>query len=459
MEIRKKLSYQFLTIVALILLLAYIAIYLSFSQSRRDEFYGRLESKANLIAQLLWDVQVVDAAVLRSIDLSNYLRMHNEEITVFDGNNIVVFNTDTDHIVGISPHQIDQVRKNNVVNYSTETYEIAGVFYKGTPRKLVVFVAATDIFGFSKLFNLRIILIVVFVLSLIIVYFAGQIFAARALAPVSEIIASVNNISEANLDRRISHSNENDELAKLAQTFNGMLERLEAAFKTQKDFIANASHELRTPLTVVIGQIEVVLMKERSSLEYLKTLGSVLSEIKKLSDLSNRLLLLAQANTDKKGDLHSPIRIDDVLWNIRTEILKRKRKYTINIAFGQHITDDSKLVVSGNEMLLKTAISNLIDNACKYSLNNTSEIVLDASESHIILRFRDSGIGIPQEDQKFIFEPFYRAQNSRGVSGHGIGLSLVQKIIVQHQGTIQVFSVIGVGSEFVISLPYKAAKF
>jgi signal transduction histidine kinase len=459
MEIRKKLSYQFLAIVALILLLAYVAIYLSFSQSRRDEFYGRLESKANLIAQLLWDVENVDAATMKNIDLSNYLRMHNEEIIVYDGVDSIVYSTDIENRAGITHHRVEMARKSKSIHYSTENYEIAGVFYKGTPRKLVVFVAATDIFGFSKLFNLRIILLVVFISSLIIVYFAGQVFASRALAPVTEIISSVNNISEANLDKRLTHSNENDELAKLTQTFNGMLQRLETAFKTQKDFIANASHELRTPLTVITGQIEVVLMKERTGSEYLKTLESALSEIKKLNDLSNRLLLLAQANTGTKEDSFSSIRIDDTLWNIRAEILKRKRKYTINITFSQDITDDARLMVTGNEMLLKTAISNLIDNACKYSLDSTSDVIIDFDEAHLILRFKDNGIGIPPDDLKYIFEPFYRAQNSRGVSGHGIGLSLVEKIIAQHGGNIQVFSQIGIGSEFTVSLPYRQVKF
>jgi signal transduction histidine kinase len=459
MEIRTKLTYQFLAIVAIILLLAYVSIYLSFSQSRREEFYGRLENKANLIAQLLWDDDEVSASILKSIDITNYLRMHNEEIIVYDGSDSLVYNTDLENLVGVSLTQVNQARQKNKIRYSTSEYEIAAVFFSGSPRKLVVFVAATDIFGFSKLFNLRVILVIVFILSLVIVYFAGRVFSSRALAPVTNIITSVNNISATNLDRRIVHGNENDELAKLADTFNGMLDRLETAFKTQKDFIANASHELRTPLTVITGQIEVVLMKERTGQDYLKTLDSVLNEIKKLNNLSNRLLLLAQASADINEESFLAIRIDDILWNVRTDILKRKKKYSVNISFSENITDEAKLVVFGNEMLLRTAISNLIDNACKYSTNNTSDIFIDADESNIYLHFTDSGIGISEDDIKSIFEPFFRAHNARGVSGHGIGLSLVDKILKQHNGKIRVLSTLGKGSQFIISLPFRHLKF
>ncbi|MCK7462303.1 MAG: HAMP domain-containing protein [Sphingobacterium sp.] len=161
---------------------------------------------------------------------------------------------------------------------------------------------------------------------MIIVFFAGRIFADRALQPVSNIIAQVNGISITNLNERIDEGNGTDELARLAGTFNGMLQRLESAFRIQKNFIANASHELRTPLTVISGQLEVILMKARENEEYRNTIISVLDDIKNLNNLSNRLLLLAQASSEIAEITFSPLRIDDTLWNARTEILKREKE-------------------------------------------------------------------------------------------------------------------------------------
>lgn len=286
-----------------------------------------------------------------------------------------------------------------------------------------------------------------------IVYFAGRVFAARALNPVSNIITEVNNISIANLYERISEGNEKDELAMLAKTFNSMLSRLETAFKTQKNFISNASHELRTPLTVITGQLEVVLLKARTNNEYLNAIESVLSNIKNLNHLSNRLLLLAQSSLYISDESLTPIRIDDTIWNARSEILKRYKDYSINITFSDKVPDASMLVVLGNELLLKTSILNLMDNACKYSQNNTSDVLIDVEGSNLLLHFIDKGIGIPPDDIKMIFEPFYRAKNSMGVKGHGIGLSLVENIIKQHNGEIQVRSQVDKGSEFLVTIP------
>ncbi|MCK7462302.1 MAG: sensor histidine kinase [Sphingobacterium sp.] len=130
-----------------------------------------------------------------------------------------------------------------------------------------------------------------------------------------------------------------------------------------------------------------------------------------------------------------------------------KKKYSINILFSENIIDESKLIILGNDLLLKTAFGNIMDNACKYSFNNLSEILVDASQNELILYFKDNGIGIPQEELKMIFQPFYRAKIAIGVKGHGIGLSLVEKIIGQHNGSIEVNSEINKGSEFIIYLP------
>ena len=453
MEIRKRLTYQFAAIVAVILFISSLAIYFSFSKSRKEEFYGRLESKTKLIAQMLIEIDGIDKELLRKIEKNNPLSLPNEKIVIFDYQSNIIYSTDEDSFLEIPVEFVNKVRLNDKIRYSKKPYEVLGAFYTSDFERIVVFAAARDIFGFSKLKYLQLILLIVFVTSLVIVYFAGKIFAARALKPVTDIISQVDGISIANIDQRISEGNEKDELAKLARTFNGMLERLESAFKIQKNFIANASHELRTPLTVITGQLEVVLMKARTNEEYLTTINSVLADIKNLNHLSNRLLLLAQASSETAEASFSPIRVDDTLWNARADILKRKNQYTITIIFSENITDENKLIVNGNELLLKTALSNLMDNACKYSPNSTSKIYVDADNQFVKLNFKDNGIGIPVDEQKMIFLPFYRARNSMGQKGHGIGLSLVEKIVNQHNGKINVFSQLNEGSEFTIHIP------
>jgi signal transduction histidine kinase len=193
-------------------------------------------------------------------------------------------------------------------------------------------------------------------------------------------------------------------------------------------------------------------MKARTDKQYRETLMLVLNEIKNLNLLSNKLLLLAHTSTDQAHLNFTPVRIDDVLWKARNEILTRNKEYSIDIYFGDNMDDDIKMSVLGNELLLKTAINNLMENACKYSNNHRAEIKLDASESKLIIQFIDQGIGIPEQDLTMIFQPFFRSKNVFNISGHGIGLSLVDKIIAQHHGQIEVTSKPEKGSTFTIIL-------
>jgi signal transduction histidine kinase len=231
-----------------------------------------------------------------------------------------------------------------------------------------------------------------------------------------------------------------------------MLERIESAFKTQKNFIANASHELRTPLTVITGHMEVILMKARRNEEYRKTIISVLGNIKNLNHISNRLLQLAQASSEHSDTDFETVRVDEILWQARQDVLKVNENFQINISFSESIDDENNLQVRGNEQLLRTAISNIMDNGCKYSCDHTTEVKVNNENSSIIMSFSDNGIGISKEELPMIFQPFYRAKNAIKTKGHGIGLSLVEKIINLHKGEITVKSEISIGSTFTISL-------
>ncbi len=453
MEIRKKLAYQFIGIVAFILLFSLLAIYISFSQSRKEEFYGRLGNKAKLVAQMLIDIDEIDSELLKRIERNNPLSLPNEKIVIFDYKNKKIYSNDYRDSLDFSGTLIQQVRMQEEIRFRQNKYEIIGQFYTGKFDRIVVFAAATDIFGMNRLKRLRIIMLIVFVSSLAIVFIAGRVFAIRALAPISNIVKQVIGIEVTNLNARLNEGNGKDEIAHLAKTFNNMLERLEAAFLIQKNFIANASHELRTPLTVITGQIEVVLMKARANEEYKNTLMLVLNEIKNLNLLSNKLLLLAQTSVNT-GDLNfSPIRIDDTLWKAQKEVLTRNENYNIEIIFEDGIDDDSKLLVSGNDLLLKTALANLMDNACKYSENHRAEVRLNANNTVLTIQFIDQGIGILPEEIELIFHPFFRSKNIIHVAGHGVGLSLVEKIIAQHKGSINVSSEIGKGSVFTLQIP------
>jgi signal transduction histidine kinase len=232
-----------------------------------------------------------------------------------------------------------------------------------------------------------------------------------------------------------------------------MLGRLETSFSMQKDFIANASHELRTPLTSINGQLDVLMMKDRTKEEYRVALGSVLEDIKSLIDLSNRLLLIARASAESSVNMFKKIRIDEVLWQAREEMIKHNINYCVNIRLDESLTDFDQMVADGDEYMLKVAVSNIIENGCKYSPDHTVEIKFGYQGNNIEVRFEDRGIGISAEDLRKVFEPFYRGNNTISYSGSGIGLTLVNRIIMNHKGTIRIDSEINRGTTVTVVLP------
>lgn len=454
MDIKKTLAFRFAGIVALILTISTLSIYLLFYRSRTEEFYGRLRSKAELVAQMLIDIDAIDMELLRTIERRNPINLPKECIVICNHADEVIYNSeDSNKVIIPNTPLLNRIRRQKEVRYVKDEFEIIGIIYSNKNEQVVVLAAAVDVYGHNKLYMLRNILLVVLFVCLLVVYFAGYFFATRALSPIVNIIEKINKIEVSNLSARLDDRKNKDELASLIDTFNKLLARIQEAFAIQKNFIANASHEMRVPLTVISGQVEVVLMNPRSADEYQQTLESILEDMRNLNNLSNRLLLLAQTSSDFAKMDFSPVRVDDILWQAHTELLKHHKDYNIVITFAENITDEQQLTVLGSDLLLKTAIYNLMDNACKYSENKSAEVELSMNKKNLQLIFKDKGIGIPLKDQPHVFQPFYRAGNSFGQRGHGLGLSLVGRIVELHKGAISFVSVENQGTTFVLLLP------
>ncbi len=452
MQIRKKLTLQFISIVAVITLLSSLAVYFFSADYRKDDFYNRLSNKANNTAKLLISVEEVDANLLRKIERDNPTSLPQEKIIIYNYKNEILYSSDETKTLKINDSLLDRIRLEHEIRFRQGAYEVLGFLFTEKFDRFVVIAGAVDIYGFNKLRNLRTILMVVFGVSTLLVFLAGWIYSGRALRPISRVIDQVGDISITSLNLRVDEGNGQDEIAHLAGTFNKMLDRLERAFKVQKNFIANASHELRTPLTVITGQLEVLLLKERNKEEYKSSLSSILEDMKSLNSISNRLLLLAQASSEATEKDFYTVRADEAVWQAESELLKRNPEYRIKTELSDDLDEDG-LSVRGNEQLLKTAFINLMENACKYSSNHEVKIRLSKEVGSLKISFSDKGTGIAPEDADHIFEPFHRGKNTLTIKGHGIGLSIVERIITLHKGAISLHSVPDEGSTFTLILP------
>jgi signal transduction histidine kinase len=453
MQIRARLTLQFLLLGGLIMLIASMAIYYSSANFRRNDFYDLLRSRSVSIAKQVLDSYEFNTNRILRTGTEYPAKLPNEKFLILNFKNDTLYTSDRYWELKKMNTIIGQVKLDKEVFGKQDEYDILGTSHSTGLFQFVVIGAAIDRDGLLHLKKLRTILWIVCLLSLISFFIAGWFYSGRALKPISDVVKKVEDISITSLNLRVPEGNGTDEIGRLAKTFNKMLERLETAFAMQKSFISNASHELRTPLTSINGQLEVLMMKDRSTVEYKIALGSVLEDIKSLIDLSNRLLLIARTSAEGPSSYSNKIRIDEILWQAQEDLKKINPGYQINIEMESSVTDSDQMIVAGDEYLLKVAASNIMENACKYSADQTVNIRFGYAEKWIKVAFKDKGIGISEEDLRKIFEPFYRGANAITIPGTGIGLSLVNQIINNHNGLVKLTSEIGKGTTVTLMLP------
>jgi len=450
MQIRTRLTVQFSLLVSSILLVSFLAIYYFSYENLTQDFYDRLRSKANSTAGLL-DGPVVSPDVIRALEGSNADRIYNQIILIFDEQNRLIYTNSNAKTIHVSRYWLDEVRKAGEIRYTDGDSKVVGLYTNFPFTRAVVLMGAQDKVGEVNLINLLQLLTASFLIATIIVTFAGWIFAKRALRPISKVMNEVEGILPQNLHTRLDVPNQKDEIGRLITTFNNLLERIETAFQMQKIFVANVSHELKNPLTKIRSQLEVSTLKERTQTEYQFTIHSVLEDIQELAQLSNTLLELAKVSEDHGDLLTETVRLDELLLDSRQMLVASNNNYNINVDFDDLPEDDTWLEIAGNSTLLKTAFLNLMDNACKFSDDQSVSVVLKCSASDIQLTFSDQGKGIPEKDQSLVFQPFYRSENTANIRGYGIGLSLVERIVRLHNGEISIKSNQPKGTTFVLS--------
>jgi heavy metal sensor kinase len=290
-------------------------------------------------------------------------------------------------------------------------------------------------------------------LLLLIAAGGGYWMSRRALAPVDALVRTARDVSGTNLSTRLEKLHTGDELQRLSDTLNEMLDRIEAAFSRITQFTADASHELRTPVSLIRTEAELSLRRARTQNEYQDSLRHILLESERTTALIEQLLSLARADSGRETLQLQPVDLSTALQGV-AEAWKqvaaiRELGFSVNLP-------NSDAWVAGDENLLRRLADILLDNAFKYTTAPGSvSLSLEKREHSAAITIQDSGIGIPQDEQGKIFERFYRVDKSRtrAHGGNGLGLSIAQWIVIQHHGSIAVESRPGEGSTFRVELP------
>jgi heavy metal sensor kinase len=287
----------------------------------------------------------------------------------------------------------------------------------------------------------------------------GYWLSRRALSPVDALVRTARAIGGANLNSRLEKINTGDELQRLSDTLNEMLDRIESAFLRITQFTADASHELRTPISLIRTEAELALRRSRGELEYKESLRHILLEAERTTTLIEQLLAFARTDSGREVLNMQPLNLQETL----RSVVRDWQQVAIirNLQFSASFTAQD-ISVMGDETALRRLAGSLLDNAFKYTPSPGSvHLSVEQKDGSMVFSVRDSGVGIPREEQSKIFERFYRVDKarSRAQGGAGLGLAIAQWIVTQHRGSIRVESSPGNGSTFSVELPQAAIEY
>jgi two-component system OmpR family sensor kinase len=299
--------------------------------------------------------------------------------------------------------------------------------------------------------KLLLIMIISIPTSIIVTIVVGYFMAKKALRPVDQIRRAAVKISSSNLDEKIDITGRRDELGRLAETFNAMIGRLKDAFQRINQFSIDVSHELKTPLTILKGETEVALRKEREKDDYRKLLLSNLEEIDRMSCIIDDLLLLSKADTKEIKLNIEEVALRDLIMDVCMNMKVVADKKSVELQISE--LEDVRL--KGDELKLRRMLLNVVENGIKYShVGGKVSVSSFINDGYAWIDVKDNGIGISEDDIKYVFDRFYRADRSRKrESGSGLGLSISRWIAGAHKGSIEVKSQPAQGSVFTIKLP------
>lgn len=434
----------FYTIITVGAITAAVMVFYFFTSRYINHLYDSyLIEKAYLTAQKHWEKDEVDEYSYREIQQKyNELLPQAQEILLNMDSVPMAVNDSLNKY--LDSNQQARLFKDLPVPFVYGKLRGAALHYPDNEGDFIVLVMANNTYGYEIQKHILLLAVLLLLISCGLIYLLGRIYANRILRPLQHILKELKRIRGNNLNVRMKTFDNKDELDELIRTLNEMLDRIDTAFQAEKSFISNASHELNNPLTAIQGECEISLLKERSATEYIDSLQRISTESKRITQLIKHLLFLSRQDEDILQNAKEKI---DLVVLLRDLCLQYPQ-----VTFNTNETDGS-VHITANFYLLRIALQNIIDNARKYSKEQV-DVSLSIHEDCPVIEIKDYGIGIPEEEIHHIFHSFYRASNTRGYTGQGIGLSLSMKILSVYGGKITIDSEINSYTKVTMTFPH-----
>jgi len=415
-----------------------IFIYIMFAKFRKNEFYTRLHDRGQAFYKMVIDEDRIDNQQMHLIEKKLFSSGITPRIRVMIFSDTSVIYSPTNNKTSLyDPVLFADVRKKKQVVTAKGDEEIIASFKEFNGQHYYVVVAGYDQWGKTKLDFLKWLMIAVYVSGLLIGWVAIFFFVKRAIKPLAVLKDNLNNITHNNLHIRLPETGQGEEVNSLSANFNQMLSRLEQSFSFQRDFVHYASHELRTPLTAMVNLTESAVNNKTSNGQSEDIFKQLLSQQKRLADITNSLLLISDQKVSGNGQAYPMVRLDEIIFRSVdiTKDLFPDADITVNIEGNP--SNESFLLIHANEPLMLMAFNNLLKNALQYSTDRRVKVIVGVNHNYKEIRFINSGNYFTNEDKSKMFTPFYRGSNANRIKGHGLGLPLVKQIIQLHSAAIR----------------------
>jgi signal transduction histidine kinase len=401
-----------------------IILYL-FEDFRQDDFKNRLDAKATQKLQL-W-ITEKDSNLVNLMDRNTLNQFYQERTAIINHLGQIVYRNPRNETNFPSLEDLEKVETKSLLFDKRNESEVFGKSMVQGGKRYSIFISAVDHFGIRKMEFLIYVLIATYVLFSLIALLLGSYLVRKELKPLDLFLHNLRKITEENLDLRLdSPYKGRHEIAVLVGEFNDMMERIERAYHQQKEFTSQLSHELRTPLARMATQFENQLQEcDEKDKDFMK---SALLNIDRLNELIQSLMLLTRIEYGKQNKLEM-CQIDEVLFQTLEKIHQSYGNLMVQLDLDESIKLSDGFRVEGNTQLIEIALSNLLENACKYSEDQHIKVRMFMQQNILNLLISNNGKPLSKEDQKRLFQPFMRGENAAEMPGMGLGLRIVRRIL------------------------------
>lgn len=445
-NLRKKLIVNSTLIFGLVYTVSALLIYMVYYRNSEQIIFNELESTSLLTAYFYLEEDELSRKEHNKIKEQFMGKIQNSKVKLYNERNEFSFG---DQYTGfeqfLTADILDRTRKLGKYKFKIDNNYFYGIYYPDNQGNFVVYVITENVFFESQSRQLIYILTGSLVLGLLLILLFSRYLSKIAYQSITKIANQIDSIDIYSKDADyLALPETNDEVQKMVLKFNELLKGMAENFNIQKNFINYLSHEIKTPLTAISGNLEVFGQKNRNPEEYKTLSRNALKNVYEIKNIIKNLLILS--GLEKTESKPSQFRIDELTWKVCDKIISHYPEAKQLIKIDIQIDQSELFQVYGSDNQLEIAIYNLIENAVKYSNQKPIQIEFSEVENHLQLIIQDHGKGIPEDELKFISEPFQRGSNVLSTKGSGIGLSLALLILEQNQIGFSIQSKINEGT-------------